>query len=47
MSIKAESVDEELSTRQLLILILRELRLIRLMTAEGNRSSLTEKDINV
>jgi len=47
VSIKAENVDEMLSEKQLLVLILRELRLIRLMTAEGNRSSIKEKDLNV
>ena len=47
MSFDIDNTSNELEIQELLLLILKELKMMRIMIAEANRSSLREDDIDV
>lgn len=47
MSFDVDNTSNELEVQELLLLILKELKMIRLMMAEANRSSLREDEVDV
>jgi len=47
MSVRGEPIEHELEVEGLLLRILKELKMIRLILAEGNNSELREDEIDV
>lgn len=47
MSVQAEPIDHQVELNGVLLAILKELKMIRLMIAEQNNSSLQERDVDV
>ena len=47
MSFDIDNTSNELEIQELLLLILKELKMMRIMIAEANRSTLSEDDIDV
>ena len=47
MSFDIDNTSNDLEVQELLLLILKELKMMRIMIAEANRSTLSEDDIDV